>query len=112
METTNRIQRAERVNVDLNVSVCTVLETRDGIITNLSESGAKISGKPFNIGEQIQIDADGSIVWARVRWTESDRMGVQFETPMPAKLRDEMNKAKFRAETAMPQRATFGRRAA
>jgi hypothetical protein len=69
------------------VQVETVLDSAIGSITDLSETGAKVMGKPFPVGQKVKITAADKAVWAQVRWAEQDRMGVQFETPMPDELR-------------------------
>lgn len=106
--TSTDIRRAERIPVSVGVDVETVLERHAGRITDLTQNGAQIVGKPFKVGEQVKLVANDEALWAKVRWAESDRMGVQFETPMPPQL------AKL-LETRRPINdrgvRTFGRRA-
>lgn len=75
--------RPERIHVALDVTVETVLQSNPGKITDISSGGAKISCSPFPLGERVKITIGNAAVWGRVRWTEEDRMGVEFETPVP-----------------------------
>ena len=79
--------RQPRVEVNVDVEVSGVLSSSKGTITDLTEGGAKINCEPHAIGSKIKIDAMGGALWAKVRWAEADRMGVQFETEMPSELK-------------------------
>lgn len=102
-------RRAPRTNVSLDVDVETVLERHRGRITDLSANGAKIEGQPFRVGEKVKLTAEQGVLWAKVRWAEADRCGVEFETPVPQQLRDLLD-----ADTAANdrQRPVFGRKVA
>ena len=102
-------RRAHRTPVNLEVDVETVLERHRGRITDLSENGAKIEGDPFQVGQKIKLTAEQGVMWAKVRWAEADRCGVEFETPMPEQFRrflDSQGAANDRA------RRVFGRKVA
>jgi hypothetical protein len=71
-------RRRERTNVDIAVTVTTVLDSLPATITDLNEFGAKIEGAGLPEGTRFQIDVDGHDVFGIVRWTEVDRMGVYF----------------------------------
>lgn len=83
--------RAPRIPVSLDVTVETVLDRHEGRITDLSESGAKINGEPFPVGQRVKVTAADQVIWGKVRWEEHDRMGIEFETPMPAQLQNLLN---------------------
>lgn len=78
--------REKRVPVSINVGVQSILTSNAGTITDLTTAGAKIMGDPFPVGAQIKIEFGNTVMWARVRWQEEDRYGVQFETQMPHQL--------------------------
>lgn len=75
--------RPERIHVALDATVETVLVSHPGKITDISSGGAKIFCSPFSQGERVKITIGDAAVWGRVRWTEEDRIGVEFETPVP-----------------------------
>jgi len=78
--------RDQRVPVAINVKVESTLAVHTGTITDLTAGGAKIMGQPFAVGTLVKIELTNGAIWGRVRWSEEDRYGVQFETPMPAQL--------------------------
>ena len=102
-------RRTARTPVDLDVDVETVLERHEGRITDLSENGAKIEGEPFAVGQRVKLTANESVMWAKVRWAEADRCGVEFETPMPEQLRSLLHKSHAANSQARP---VFGRKVA
>lgn len=102
-------QREQRVPVNVDVIVGSALASEPGTITDLTESGAKINGSPHAVGSKVKIDAAGEAVWAKVRWAEADRMGVEFETPIPGQLRALLN---MRRPANDQQAPVFGRRRA
>tara|TARA_B100000745_G_C19905387_1_gene303475 strand:+ start:200 stop:538 length:339 start_codon:yes stop_codon:yes gene_type:complete len=107
MDTMNA-RRSNRVAVNVNVDVETVLERHSGRITDLSENGAKVEGQPFAVGQKVKLTAEGAAVWGTCRWAEVDRMGIEFDTPMPEQLQS-LLKSKAPAND---RRKTFGRKAA
>lgn len=107
--TTLQSRRAHRTNVCLDVEMETVLERHKGRITDLSENGAKIEGDPFAVGQKVKLTAEQGVLWAKVRWAEADRCGVEFETPMPEQFRNLL--ASQGAANDRP-RAVFGRKVA
>ena len=62
MDTMNA-RRSNRVAVNVNVDVETVLERHSGRITDLSENGAKVEGQPFAVGQKVKLTAEGAAVW-------------------------------------------------
>jgi len=102
-------RQSSRIGVNLNVAVETVLDRHEGRITDLSETGAKIEGAPFPVGQKVKITANDEVVWAQVRWAEHDRMGLQFETPMPNQLKMLLQGRQTANDTGRP---VFGRKIA
>ena len=88
----NRVQ--ERIKVNITTKYGTILEERQGVIVDLTDTGACISGEPFAEGDRIHIEVDGQMVWGKVRWTEIDRMGVAFTTPISQALRNRLASAR------------------
>lgn len=84
----NRVQ--ERIKVNIASKYGTVLEDRQGVIVDLTDTGACISGAPFEEGDRIHLEVDGQTVWGRVRWAEIDRMGIAFITPISEALRNQL----------------------
>lgn len=104
-------RRSERTSVNVKVKVETVLEKHEGRITDLSETGAKIEGHPFEVGKKVKISTEDGAVWGVCRWAEVDRMGIQFDTPMPEQLR-QLLKSNMPANDTGRQRPVFGRKLA
>lgn len=71
-------RKLDRTNVDIIVTITSVLETREASITNLTEHGAQVSDISLPVGTRFQIDFEGQTVFAVVAWTEIDRMGARF----------------------------------
>lgn len=107
MDTMNA-RRSDRVAVNVNVDVETVLERHSGRITDLSETGAKVEGQPFAVGQKVKLSTADAAVWGTCRWAEVDRMGIEFDTPMPPQLQTLLNSK----APANDRRKTFGRKAA
>lgn len=74
----NTKPRHERIPVDLAVTLTAVLDTMEAQIIDLSENGAGIVDASMPKGAQFQIEYRGQIVYAKVIWSEIDRMGVHF----------------------------------
>jgi hypothetical protein len=72
----------ERIIVDIPIVITTVLESMEGVIVDLSEGGAQITGCSLPPRSQCQIDLDGYVVFGTVRWSEEDRMGIRFPFTM------------------------------
>jgi hypothetical protein len=72
----------ERITVDIPIVVTTVLESMEGVVVDLSEGGAQITGCSLPPKSQCQIDLDGYVVFGTVRWSEEDRMGIRFPYTM------------------------------
>ncbi|WP_022682004.1 PilZ domain-containing protein [Sphingobium bisphenolivorans] len=68
----------QRTAVDIPVVVTSVLDSLEGIIVDLSEGGAQITGCSLPVRSQCQLDYDGHIVFGIVQWSEQDRMGLRF----------------------------------
>lgn len=66
------------VDVDVTVTLTTVLDTVEARIVDISEDGARIEGAAFPAGAKLQIEYEGQTVFGRCRWSEIDRMGVEF----------------------------------
>lgn len=77
-----RVPRQTRLIVDIPVTVTTVLNAADATVADLSEEGALITGHALPEGMRFQIEYMGQTVFAQVRWSEIDRMGVQFPFPL------------------------------
>lgn len=77
-------RRQQRIRVEIPVTVTSVLDSTEGLIVNLSEGGALITGVSAKRGALIQIGYGEETVYARVMWSEVDRIGVRF----PFELRD------------------------
>ncbi len=72
----------KRIEVEIPVTVIAVLETCDASIVDLTESGAQITGCAFPEGSRFQVEYMGQTLFAQVRWSEVDRMGVKFLFPL------------------------------
>jgi hypothetical protein len=76
-------RRARRTGVDISIVITTVLDRIDAAIIDLSENGAQITGcGGFPPGARFQIEYMGQTLFAQCRWSEIDRMGVQFLFPL------------------------------
>jgi hypothetical protein len=110
-------RRHDRLKTRIPVTVVGVLDTVFGVITDLSEGGARIEGATLPEKSRCQIEYGGQTVYATVMWSEIDRMGLRF----PFELVDgplfdalEMARAGIAAEPLIAPGAsvgaTFGRR--
>ena len=110
---TNRI--SERLHCDITVQACDTLSNHDARIVDLSLHGAQVNcPKPWPQGSTIHLDVDGEFVWAKVMWSEIDRMGLRFLAPLtPASALGTYLAGRRRApvrSAAARVTATFGRR--
>ncbi len=71
-----------RIDVEIPITVTTVLDSLEASIADLSERGAQITGCSVAAGTRFQIDYMGQTIFAQCRWAEIDRMGVQFLYPL------------------------------
>ncbi|OHC90148.1 MAG: pilus assembly protein PilZ [Sphingomonadales bacterium GWF1_63_6] len=118
-----QVQRSrERISVEIPIVVTTVLDSLQGVIVDLSEGGAQVTGCTLPPKSQCQIDLDGYSVFGTVRWSEQDRMGIRFPYELTeGPLFDKLAKAKAARRTPVtfqprPRAMTvggggFGRRA-
>lgn len=111
------VQRGhQRVSVEIPVVVTTVLDCQDGVVIDLSEGGAQVSGCSLPAGTSCQLDLDGHITFGLVRWSEEDRMGIRFPYPLAeGPLFDKLMLARAARTEAMSvpprvQGVGFGRR--
>jgi hypothetical protein len=78
----SQIQRQRRINVDIPVTITTVLDSFDAAIVDMTEHGAQIIGCSLASGTRFQIEYMGQTVYALCRWAEVDRMGIKFSFPL------------------------------
>lgn len=71
-------RKHERINVDIAVTVTTVLESADARIVDISDVGAQLVGIGLPRGAKCQIEYLDQTVFAQCMWSEIDRMGVRF----------------------------------
>ena len=117
----------QRIMVDIDIVVTTVLDSLEGSIVDLSEGGALIRGCSLPARSQCQIGFEGQIVFATVQWSEPDRMGVRFpyelvdgplfdmlemaRTRLRSPLAHKRGEGAFMARPFLSQPNGFGRRA-
>lgn len=96
-----QVQRSrERISVEIPIVVTTVLDSLQGVIVDLSEGGAQVTGCTLPPKSQCQIDLDGYSVFGTVRWSEHDRMGIRFPYELTeGPLFDKLAKAKAARRT-------------
>jgi|TARA_R110000787_G_scaffold203288_1_gene313809 hypothetical protein len=96
-----QVQRSrERISVEIPIVVTTVLDSLQGVIVDLSEGGAQVTGCTLPPKSQCQIDLDGYSVFGTVRWSEQDRMGIRFPYELTeGPLFDKLAKAKAARRT-------------
>jgi len=75
-------RQGRRTEVEIPVTLTTVLDSHDGMIVDLSEMGAQVSGYALAPGTRFHIEYRGQTVYALCRWSEVDRMGIQFSYPL------------------------------
>jgi hypothetical protein len=68
----------ERTQVNIGVTVATVLDSLDAVIANMSTDGALIKGASLPVGTRFRIEYLGQTTFAHSVWSEIDRMGVRF----------------------------------
>lgn len=108
---------SERHTCDVAVNACTTLSNRPARVVDVSLHGAQVRiDQPYETGDRIHLDIDGEFIWATVQWTEIDRMGVKFISPIRSDHRlmvivgDQVRKRNAGMRPAGMR--TFGRRAA
>ena len=117
----------QRIIVDIDIVVTTVLDSLEGTIVDLSEGGALIRGCSLPVRSQCQIGFESQTVFATVQWSEPDRMGVRFpyelvdgplfdmlemaRTRMRSPLAHPRGERGFSARSFLSQPSGFGRRA-
>lgn len=77
-----QVQRQRRINVDIPITVTTVLDSLDLAIVDMTEHGAQVVGGSLPAGTRFQIEYMGHTVYAQCRWAEVDRMGIKFSFPL------------------------------
>lgn len=76
-------RRAPRVAVNLAATMMAGFETDiPVIIIDISLTGAKIKADEVAVGTRVSIEHRGSWVQGRVMWSEIDRFGIRFDTPL------------------------------
>jgi hypothetical protein len=73
-----QFERQTRVNVDISVTITTVLDSFEASIVDLTEDGALVTGCSLTEGTRFQIEYMGETIYAQCRWAEVDRMGIRF----------------------------------
>lgn len=109
METNHVKRNSQRLATSIAALACTILESRDAVIVDLSTHGAKIRCDPYPQGMRIHLDIKGEMVWGTVQWTEIDRMGVKFDMPIASGA---LHRELLSATTAMERRMMSGARPA
>ncbi len=72
----------KRMDVEIPVTVTTVLESFDASLVDLSEGGALVTGCAVPECTRFQIEYMGQTLYAQCRWSEIDRMGIKFLFPL------------------------------
>jgi hypothetical protein len=75
-------RQIRRIEVDIPVTVSTVLETCDASIADLTEMGVQLHGISLAEGTRFRIDYMGQTLFAQCRWSEVDRLGAKFLFPL------------------------------
>jgi hypothetical protein len=101
----------DRALTRIPVTVTTVLDSVFGVITDLSEGGARVEGATLPEKSRCQIEYCGQTIYGTVMWAEVDRMGIRFpfeltEGPLFEAL--EMARAGISAEPMIAPGATVG----
>lgn len=103
----------ERIVVDIPVTVTTVLDSLEASIVDLTEYGAQVVGAGLPAGKSFMLDYEGYSVFATVRWSEIDRMGVRFQFPLAdGPLFEALELARTAHRMPTSRAASFGRREA
>lgn len=78
-----RSRISERVSCSIAVAAGDTLNRHPATIVDLSRHGAQVRcDAPFDAGKTIHLDLDGEFTWATVAWSEIDRMGLRFVSPL------------------------------
>lgn len=72
----------KRIEVEIPVTVTTVIDAQEASIVDLTESGALITGCALPEGTRFQVEYMDQTLFAQVRWSEIDRMGIKFLFPL------------------------------
>ncbi len=75
-------RQSRRTEVELPVTITTVLEAHEASIVDLTENGAQVTGCTVPEGTRFQIEYMGQTLFAQCRWAEIDRMGIKFLFPL------------------------------
>jgi hypothetical protein len=78
MEANERRHDHDRVQVEIAVSMTSILSAQDATIINMNENGALLHGVSARPGSRIQLEYQGQTVFAIVAWSEDDRLGARF----------------------------------
>lgn len=93
------LTRAERIPVDIPVTITSVLTSGTATLGNLTEYGALIEGMSLPKGTQFQIEYRGQTIYGFVVWSEPDRFGARFPfTLHDGPLHNELEQARMRHE--------------
>ena len=71
-------RQIKRIEVDIPITIATVLDTVEATIVDITERGAQIHGASLPSGTRCQIDYLGETIFAQCQWSEIDRMGIKF----------------------------------
>lgn len=71
-------RRFVRTPMSIEVRVTGILSSGDGVILDLSEGGARISGVSLPERARCEILYQGQTIYGVVMWSEVDRIGVRF----------------------------------
>lgn len=72
----------KRIEVEIPVTVTTVIDAHEASIVDLTEGGALVTGCSLPEGTRFQIEYMDQTLFAQVRWSEIDRMGIKFLFPL------------------------------
>ena len=70
---------ARRTEVRIDAVVATVVSSGPAIVTDLSETGAKVMYQGARLGQRVSLVAFGQDVWGMVAWADPDRFGMRFD---------------------------------
>jgi hypothetical protein len=73
-----QLRQTKRIEVDIPVTIVTVLETVEASIVDITECGAQIHGLALPSGSRFRIEYRGETIFAICQWSEIDRMGIKF----------------------------------
>ncbi|MCW2391389.1 hypothetical protein M2336_003229 [Sphingobium sp. B1D7B] len=78
----HKIDRPQRVCVQVPVIITTVLDVQEATLVDLTEDGGLISGCSLSEGTRFQIDYMSETIYAQSIWHEVDRTGCRFIFPL------------------------------